>query len=259
VPYHHDTLFTRSTVTWRRVTLLRAAPRWSEPYRVQSPRLLVPLDDCFEVELDGQRGAVACDGATALWLTPAHTYRLRRPHGGRACMVIAFAVDAWPRAGRWALDLAHARQLRAAAAWLRSGRADPLQVEDMLHRWLAQVMAPDTGPGVAHLAVERAREFIASDPARADSLAVIARAAGCSSFHLARVFRRATGRSLHAYRLQLRLTRALDRLHAGDRNLAALALDLGFSSHSHFSAVFRGAFGSTPRALRTNLTAPPLH
>jgi AraC-like DNA-binding protein len=43
----------------------------------------------------------------------------------------------------------------------------------------------------------------------------------------------------------LGLARALAELpHADD--LTALALDLGFSSHSHFSAVFRRTFGLTP-------------
>jgi AraC-like DNA-binding protein len=49
--------------------------------------------------------------------------------------------------------------------------------------------------------------------------------------------------------VQLRLARALIELpHAND--LTQLALDLGFSSHSHFAASFRRAFGSTPSAFR---------
>jgi AraC-like DNA-binding protein len=33
--------------------------------------------------------------------------------------------------------------------------------------------------------------------------------------------------------------------------LTRLALDLGYSSHSHFTASFRRAFGLTPSAART--------
>jgi AraC-like DNA-binding protein len=43
----------------------------------------------------------------------------------------------------------------------------------------------------------------------------------------------------------LRLARALDLLGQYD-DLTALGLDLGFSSHSHFSAAFRQAYGRTP-------------
>jgi AraC-like DNA-binding protein len=49
--------------------------------------------------------------------------------------------------------------------------------------------------------------------------------------------------------VQLRLARALIEVpHADD--LTALALDLGFSSHSHFTAAFRRAFGQSPSTAR---------
>ena len=47
------------------------------------------------------------------------------------------------------------------------------------------------------------------------------------------------------YQLQLRLARALDLLAQYD-DLTTLSLDLGFSSHSHFSAAFRQAYGRSP-------------
>jgi len=61
------------------------------------------------------------------------------------------------------------------------------------------------------------------------------------------------GLPLYRYQLRCRLARALDLLHEYD-DLSALALDLGFSTHSHFSAAFRQLYGRTPaemqRALR---------
>jgi AraC family transcriptional regulator len=38
--------------------------------------------------------------------------------------------------------------------------------------------------------------------------------------------------------------------NAGERELTAVAFDLGFSSHSHFTASFRRTFGAAPSALR---------
>lgn len=84
---------------------------------------------------------------------------------------------------------------------------------------------------------------------------VIARAIGSSPFHLCRSFRRATGTTLHEYRNQLRLRSALDRLEDSD-DLSGLALDLGYSSHSHFTAAFRRAFGVTPSAARRRIGSP---
>ncbi|HZF80136.1 MAG TPA: helix-turn-helix domain-containing protein [Rubrivivax sp.] len=43
-------------------------------------------------------------------------------------------------------------------------------------------------------------------------------------------------------------------LEQGEDDLAALAADLGYSSHSHFRAAFARHFGCPPRQLRTNLT-----
>ncbi len=58
--------------------------------------------------------------------------------------------------------------------------------------------------------------------------------------------------------LRLRLSRALDLVAQYD-DLTALSLDLGFSSHSHFSASFRQMYGCSPSAFRQSaVLARPL-
>jgi len=84
------------------------------------------------------------------------------------------------------------------------------------------------------------------------TLAALSRVAGCSSFHLARIFRAQTGTTIHAHLMQVRLRAAMERLEERT-DLAALSFDLGFSSHSHFTSAFRQAFGATPSALRNLL------
>jgi AraC family transcriptional regulator len=98
--------------------------------------------------------------------------------------------------------------------------------------------------------VESVKLLLAERPAANLSLAEIARAVHCSPFHLARLFRASVGSSIHQYRLRLRLALALERLADGPANLTDLALDLGFSSHSHFTAAFRRSFGTSPSAFR---------
>ncbi len=79
------------------------------------------------------------------------------------------------------------------------------------------------------------------------SLRGVAREVGTSTYHLSRLFRRSTGYTVHGYLTQLRLRAVLDVL-ADDRvPPARLAVDLGFASHSHFTAAFRSAFGFPPR------------
>jgi len=86
----------------------------------------------------------------------------------------------------------------------------------------------------------------------------IARAVHSSTFQLARVFHRETGLALHQYRTRLRLRAALERLVESETDLTALALDLGFSSHSHFTSAFHRAFGLTPSECRRRATTKRL-
>jgi AraC-like DNA-binding protein len=138
-----------------------------------------------------------------------------------------------------------ARQSVADAA-RGAGLAAEEAVVELLRAALRPVArpAPARGSSVARL-VRRAKEFLEAELPNRILLADVARAAGASPAHLTSVFRRVEGVPLHRYLTQLRLARALAELpHADD--LTTLALDLGFSSHSHFTAAFRAAFGSTP-------------
>jgi AraC-like DNA-binding protein len=90
-----------------------------------------------------------------------------------------------------------------------------------------------------------AAQALAADCAQPLSLGALARSLRASPFHLCRVFRECTGRSLHGYRTELRLRSSLERIEQGC-DITTTALDLGFSSHSHFTSAFRRAFGLTP-------------
>jgi len=144
----------------------------------------------------------------------------------------------------------------------RNADADLLQAEDStllllasLRRSFADLNTPHYQLGPAQMRrVEQARMLLASSPTRGWDLAKLGRALSCSPFHLARQFRLGTGETISRYVLRLRLALALERLAEGERNLAALALDAGFSHHSHFTARFRGVYGITPAHARQILT-----
>jgi AraC-like DNA-binding protein len=101
--------------------------------------------------------------------------------------------------------------------------------------------------------VEATREHLAHSFANEGlTLDQLARDVGAGAFHLARVFRQLTGRSLHEYRTQLRLRAVLLALAETD-SLAQLAVSVGFSSHSHMSDVFRLHFDASPSQVRAVL------
>jgi AraC-like DNA-binding protein len=93
--------------------------------------------------------------------------------------------------------------------------------------------------------VDRAKLVLSSDLARRWTLAEIAAEVGVSPVYLTQVFQQVEALPLYRYQLRLRLARALDLLGEYD-DLTTLSMDLGFSSHSHFSSAFRQAYGRTP-------------
>ena len=148
------------------------------------------------------------------------------------------------------LQVLRARFLR----WAARAEADGLAAEEAVLALLRAALGdPAAGTGACGPAtrrlVRRTQEFLEAELGHRLSLVDVGHAVGASPAYLTDVFRRAEGVSLHRYLTQLRLARALVELPDAD-DLTALALSLGFASHSHFSAVFRRAFGLTPSRFR---------
>ena len=135
---------------------------------------------------------------------------------------------------------------------------DDFAAEELVLALLRAVLgeeAPQVEPGEStRRLLRQTKELLEAELANPLRLCDVARAVGASPAYLTDLFRRVEGVSLHRYVTQLRLARALVELpHAED--LTALALALGFSSHSHFSAAFRRAFGCTPSQFRQTTRA----
>lgn len=92
----------------------------------------------------------------------------------------------------------------------------------------------------------QARAEIARRPFDSLDLSTLATILEVSPWHLCRVFREETGTTIHAYRRDLRLRAALERVASSAGRVSRLAHECGFSSHSHFTAAFRRQFGFTP-------------
>jgi AraC family transcriptional regulator len=146
------------------------------------------------------------------------------------------------------------RQRRLFQA-VRAGHLDEFEIESAVVSLLDDVLTGVTSaagaaiPGTRRSFVQDAEQLLARRYADALSLDDIARNLGVSAFHLCRVFRAQTGTTLHQHRDQLRLRAALNRLER-DEDLTTIGLDVGYSSHSHFTAAFRRAFGVAPSRLR---------
>jgi AraC family transcriptional regulator len=94
--------------------------------------------------------------------------------------------------------------------------------------------------------VERVIAVLKKDLAAPPTLEEIGRAVGCSAFHLSRTFSGATGMTIPQYLRQLRMERAAELLKSGKFNVTETALEVGYSSLSHFSHAFHETFGCCP-------------
>lgn len=90
-------------------------------------------------------------------------------------------------------------------------------------------------------------EAVIADPTHGDSLDQFASSVGASTRTIARLFRQELGVSFSQWRQQAILARAIPLLSQG-RPLSHVAQELGYQSQSAFSAMFRRAFGESPRA-----------
>jgi AraC-like DNA-binding protein len=221
---------------------------------------------------------VLADPGTVVVYGEGEDYRVSHPvPGGDACTVFTFDPErlaeawepgVWDRpAGRWRpvrrrflLATGDAPAFATLRRVARRAPHDALAVEELGIELLAHVSGADeaadaavrrAGTRAAHRRwVDTARLMIAEHLGDSPGVTELARAASCSPFHLAHVFRRHTGMPIRRYRTRLRLLAALERLAEGPVDLTTLAFELGFSSHSHFSAAFTRGFGRPPSRLR---------
>ena len=98
--------------------------------------------------------------------------------------------------------------------------------------------------------LRRVTDYIRANLAADLAIGELARHAGLSSFHFARVFRRETGETPHQFVTRLRLEEAARLLHATDQTVLQIAIAVGFEGASHFSVQFKRGYGVTPHAYR---------
>ncbi|MEY4691989.1 MAG: Transcriptional regulator containing domain, AraC family [Verrucomicrobiota bacterium] len=99
---------------------------------------------------------------------------------------------------------------------------------------------------VARDRVDTVVESLKKDLANPPSLEAIAREAACSPFYLSRTFSKEMGQTIPQYLRQLRMEKAASLLRSGSFNVTEAALEVGYSSLSHFSAAFHQTFGCCP-------------
>jgi AraC family transcriptional regulator len=104
--------------------------------------------------------------------------------------------------------------------------------------------------GIVDRRLRRAIEFMHDHCQRELTLAEIAAAAYLSEFHFARLFKKITGTTPHAFLATLRIEKARRMLAESDLSISDIGAQVGYASQSHFTRIFRQTVGLTPRAFR---------
>jgi AraC family transcriptional regulator len=230
--------------------------------------LVLPYHGVF-VRRVGRDEAVA-EANQLLFFNAGEGYRISHPvRGGDASLDIVVTPDLLREAAAPALSpdrrgvrfrqqrigIDSATQVAAARLrqMLQHGRLDPLEAEvatlSLVRRAVGAWRGAMPVTAQRRRLVESIKLRLAGNVARRWTLGAIARDTGYSPVYLTQVFQQVEGVPLYRYQMRLRLARALERLPETS-DITALALSLGFSSHSHFTSAFRRAYGRSPSQFR---------
>ena len=239
----------------------------------ETDTLVLPLRGVFVQHVAPGREILA-EPNQALFFAAGRLHRISHPvTDGDDCLALEPSPEGWREAlsaeGLRSSGIGTHGLLSAAAMAARTllwqrlvrGLATPLEAEDVSLALIVTALRTarrEEGkrPGregtrdLRRQQVEGARIALLTQPDRKWTLSALARQVHSSPFHLARIFRDEVSLPVHQYQQRARLARALDLLLETDRELTEIALDLGFSSHSHFTAVFRRLVGLSPSAFR---------
>jgi len=241
----------------------------SHPSHVHTtPTVALLLRGALEVEFaSGRRLTVdASAAAGALVLPPGP------PHHGRAGADGARMLFVMPEADRLATLGPAAAELLADPSWWRTPRVALLG-----RGLLRELVVADDAAALAlegltlellGALVRRREETVVSGPPptwlrrvreslddrygeRGLRIADLAAVAGVDPAHLARTFRAHYGTTAGAYLREIRVRRAADALVHSALPISRIAIDNGFADQSHFTRVFRTAYGVTPQRWRS--------
>lgn len=267
-------LLDTDTVAVRNVHCLGRCRHRSAEECAASTHLVFPYRGLYLRHVGGDQSVA--DANHVLFFNAGEGYQVSHPlDGGDASLVLAVSqpllrelappdmVHKRDELGFQAQSLRIDPRAQALVALLRhsldQGSIEPLEAESLALTLVCRSLGPRTTHerGATHARrrlVDRVKVLLAGDLTRRWSLAEIAGEIGGSPVYLTQAFQQVEGLPLYRYHLRLRLARALD-LVAGYEDMSALAHDLGFSSHSHFTAAFRQAYGRTPTEFKRAASA----
>ncbi len=105
---------------------------------------------------------------------------------------------------------------------------------------------PRASNSVHRSRIDQAMTILRNEMEDPPTLENLGKRVGSSPFHLSRIFKRGTGMTIARFIRRARIEAAAELLRAGDCNVTGAALEVGYSSVSHFSVAFCQEKGVCP-------------
>jgi AraC family transcriptional regulator len=236
----------------------------------------------LETELDGFGGSTGPALPGEVWTAPAERKYVSHACGEHIHYAVMFLDPAaqdricGSTVGRRKLaPLAGARDefLHHTVRELKQSAEASDDVSQMLAEALSQTVAlhlcrkymdrnalPAKATGCPRLnteATRQLREYIYDNLCECITLVELSRLAGLTTHQLLVAFREAFGTTPAQYVIQQRLRCAQRQLASTKKDITSIALDSGFSSHSHLTACFQKHLGRCPTEYRTQARCLP--
>ncbi|MBG86557.1 MAG: hypothetical protein CMO80_06620 [Verrucomicrobiales bacterium] len=155
---------------------------------------------------------------------------------------------------RWVKQLLNPPVPQAAEAlWIKS-RVQEILAQCLFNQPKAELFC-DRQKNIARGRVDRAIEVLRENLSEPPSLEELGRRVGCSQYYLSRTFSKETGSTIQQYLRRLRMERAAELLKSGQFNVTEAALDVGYTSMSHFSQAFCHEMGECPALFQKSTPA----
>jgi AraC-like DNA-binding protein len=207
------------------------------------------------------RGVLRVLTPVGLWTLGPHRGLWIAPRVGHA-LIAASAVhlhslDFEPEASPWPKSECHVVRVSSllrelVAALVEDGASDPERRYALIAPLLLAEMRDSREASGGGLPLPRDRrlrqicDFLLTEPANGDALAIWGERVGASERTLARLFKDETGLTFGQWRQQLRIVEAVSKLAQGVR-VAEIAAELGYANSSAFITMFRKTMGEPPQ------------
>ena len=116
----------------------------------------------------------------------------------------------------------------------------------LLTHYGSRTATAEETPGLTAAEVRRLQEYVRDNLGAGLSLAEVAAVVHVSPLHFARLWKRATGRTLHQFVIEERIDAAALLLRRNALSVGQIAAEVGFAQQSHLAAHFRRVTSLSP-------------